>query len=41
MTAIAGLGQLELGAANHDFFAELNKAVDQAAQAHLLRPPTV
>ena len=41
VTAIARLGQLELGAANHDLFAELDETVDQTAKAHLLGPPPV
>ena len=36
MRMVAGLGQVELGAPDHDLFAELQEGVEDGAQAHLL-----
>ncbi len=37
VAAVARLGELELGAPDHDLFAELQEQVEQLAQPHLLR----
>ena len=41
VTAVAGLVQLELGAADDHLFAEGEEGVEKAAKAHLLGPPLI
>ena len=41
VAAVAGLGQFELGAADHHLLAEVDEGVEHLAQAHLLGPAVV
>ena len=41
VAAVARLGELELGAADHDVFAEVHEGGDHVAQAHQLGPAVV
>ncbi len=41
VAAVAGLGQLELGAADDDLLAEVEEGLEHLAQAHLLGPAVV